>query len=1048
MNDNNELADKCPKYNLKGIQAHRSCDQILLDSSLSFNSKKNKNDSPLLTVKKLFVTNLADKATLEDLLKIFKIYGEVSECVIKKNRKSNYAFVTFTNVDSAKNALKKENGRSLHGKNLTVIPADPRHQPNPKKPPNEKDEPKKGQTENSCSSGEIYPLIHKISDTCLMHIFQYLSIAERIKVEGVCRRWRDVSLDSWRTLKRLDVNSISWGCKSGKIETSDLYQILKRCGRYITTITFFEKHRMMPLRTLFIIGKCCPNLKIAYLGTLEVTPREIDYILSQCPNLEFLEFDSSHFRDRDFRRLFAMSNQLKYASVEKSKIDGSCFTCLPENVETFVFHEAKRRTEFYAFEFVVKRLKNLENLYLNFSNDSDEGLPTFEEDDDDDDEEDDDDNDDYGNNDSDIDDDIYENYDYFDENDEFLDENDVFLDEEDNFDEEVDDFHDEEDDFHDEEDNFDEEVDDFHDEEDDFHDEEDDFHDEVDDFQDDEDDFHDFDDGFDSNDEDKGGNLENSASQTSSTFKTASGKMINSTTSKEQNSKVSPQKKENEKVEEDFSDINSTITDELEPMDDNSEKSSSKPDSNLKTPKAEHSDAIFKDEKQIPSDESFKSPENRNSPSTSSVNQSNASKIENSPSKSSENQTSPLKSSENQNSSSKSSENRNSTSKQSEKQSSTLKITENENSSSKSLDNQPSTSKNGENCEEKKNEEDKKEELISTNSNSGVTNNLANESIDSLDYYVGHDDDDDNDNDYYNGFDDYDDDDIDDEYDNFDDYLNDHYDQYDYGFNDFDVEDDFIFESHLAETIRQTLMHCNTKLKILQLKSCSFAGLTSHDLLTKITNFTHLERLDFSDNAIVTDEILSAIGANCPKLNVLLINRCFQVSDVGIGGIALLPELKHLSMNDLSKVTGKQLSTLCTLKTLYCARCPSIVADGLVKLIANCHELEQLDIQCCKLITNSFIIDNVASTLNNRKNNIKLKIFARATGIDVKILSAIIKNNVELMELSMEFRQEKFDSFIDGNRGTEKTDNKNGLELRDFRGMIFESSTFKEDKED
>lgn len=153
-------------------------------------------------------------------------------------------------------------------------------------------------------------------------------------------------------------------------------------------------------------------------------------------------------------------------------------------------------------------------------------------------------------------------------------------------------------------------------------------------------------------------------------------------------------------------------------------------------------------------------------------------------------------------------------------------------------------------------------------------------------------------------------------------------------------------------------------------------------------------------------------------------------------------------MNDLAKVTGKQLSTLCTLKTLYCARCPSIVADGLVKLIDNCHELEQLDIQCCKLITNSFIIDNVVSTLNNRKNNIKLKIFARATGIDVKILSSIIKNNVELMDLSMEYRQEKFDSFIDGNRGTEKTDNTNGLELRDFRGMIFESSTFKEDKED
>lgn len=71
----------------------------------------------------------------------------------------------------------------LHGKDLTVIPADPRHQPNyVKKPPNNTDEPKIKESDTS-TSAEIYPLVHKISDNCLMQIFQYLPIVDRVKVE-------------------------------------------------------------------------------------------------------------------------------------------------------------------------------------------------------------------------------------------------------------------------------------------------------------------------------------------------------------------------------------------------------------------------------------------------------------------------------------------------------------------------------------------------------------------------------------------------------------------------------------------------------------------------------------------------------------------------------------------------------------------------------------------------------------------------------------------------------------------------------------------------
>lgn len=150
-------------------------------------------------------------------------------------------------------------------------------------------------------------------------------------------------------------------------------------------------------------------------------------------------------------------------------------------------------------------------------------------------------------------------------------------------------------------------------------------------------------------------------------------------------------------------------------------------------------------------------------------------------------------------------------------------------------------------------------------------------------------------------------------------------------------------------------------------------------------------------------------------------------------------------MCDNKSVTGRQLSTLCTLRTLYCARCVSLVEDGLDTLILNCHELEQLDIQFCKLITNS-IIDIVSISLENRvNNNVKLKIFARGTSIDVKNVKI---ENLQLIEIFMEARQDYLDSFIDGKRGTEKTASNDRLKLRDFRGIIFESSTIEEKKED
>ena len=109
---------------------------------------------------------------------------------------------------------------------------------------------------------------------------------------------------------------------------------------------------MMSLRTLFIIGKFCPHLKIAYLGILEVTPREIFFLLSHCPNLEFLELDGYHFSDQEFSEIFMKSKKLRYVSFEETNIDGSCFISLPEMTETIVFQKPLKGANYIIFHTV------------------------------------------------------------------------------------------------------------------------------------------------------------------------------------------------------------------------------------------------------------------------------------------------------------------------------------------------------------------------------------------------------------------------------------------------------------------------------------------------------------------------------------------------------------------------------------------------------------------------------------------------------------------------------------------------------------------------
>ncbi len=78
---------------------------------------------------KLFIGNIDWNATEEGLKDHFAPYGEVTECVIIKDkfsgRSKGFGFVTYATADEAAEAIKNLDGKDWNGRPLAVSEARP-----------------------------------------------------------------------------------------------------------------------------------------------------------------------------------------------------------------------------------------------------------------------------------------------------------------------------------------------------------------------------------------------------------------------------------------------------------------------------------------------------------------------------------------------------------------------------------------------------------------------------------------------------------------------------------------------------------------------------------------------------------------------------------------------------------------------------------------------------------------------------------------------------------------------------------------------------------
>ncbi|XP_033227326.1 uncharacterized protein LOC117179536 isoform X2 [Belonocnema kinseyi] len=119
-----------------------------------------------------------------------------------------------------------------------------------------------------------------LNDDCLILIFHYLPILDRLTIEKVCKRWTLLSRNSWSNIKRLDFHKNTWGSCS-VINKKTFRKVIRLSAKYLTSIDipYIEDERY--------------RVKLS-------TPigfRDICNILTSCDNIQELDMTDSDVFD-------------------------------------------------------------------------------------------------------------------------------------------------------------------------------------------------------------------------------------------------------------------------------------------------------------------------------------------------------------------------------------------------------------------------------------------------------------------------------------------------------------------------------------------------------------------------------------------------------------------------------------------------------------------------------------------------------------------------------------------------------------------------------
>ena len=175
-------------------------------------------------------------------------------------------------------------------------------------------------------------VIEKLTEDCLIHIFSFLPVVDRIKMEKICKSWREAAKRSWSNVKDLIMDPKFLGLKPIRrlfqypiINNNMLESILKRCGKYLAKIQYYECD--CPLSA---ISEYCPNIQSIKCNAASVLG--LKKLSISCKNIYEISIKSeiTNKFDAALGDLFSNNKNLKIINFPRYRIEnGKCLSKLP-----------------------------------------------------------------------------------------------------------------------------------------------------------------------------------------------------------------------------------------------------------------------------------------------------------------------------------------------------------------------------------------------------------------------------------------------------------------------------------------------------------------------------------------------------------------------------------------------------------------------------------------------------------------------------------------------------------------------------------------------
>lgn len=195
----------------------------------------------------------------------------------------------------------------------------------------------------------------RLNDDCLLHIFQYLPIVDKIKIERVCHRWRELSLQSWSKFRKFNLTLSTWGFPESDrftyVDAEILKQVLNRCGRFLIEIDICKRfnqdgtirrkdsnrvHIIGATRDILrIIANSCKEIEIILISDPCVNLPGLRALMENCPKIVKFSFVSRKWiwDEDELSEIFARMVNLKYFKFSCNNITGKCLEKLPIHLE-------------------------------------------------------------------------------------------------------------------------------------------------------------------------------------------------------------------------------------------------------------------------------------------------------------------------------------------------------------------------------------------------------------------------------------------------------------------------------------------------------------------------------------------------------------------------------------------------------------------------------------------------------------------------------------------------------------------------------------------